>query len=213
MGSGTLGCLQLHLKLPELAGVVVTSSSVGHWGELPTFFHACSVAFRFPGGLPIYMPEGYRNWFEYEPPSGSGVELIEMDKRLVASEWSVGELRIAGEGDGQSMALAVGGSGVKIMYSSDMGAGWSPRADWRGVDLAMIEATLGSEGKSEQTDDRRRHMTAEDAGRLATELEAKRLLVTHVSPKSYSETLRDCAAEWFSGPVDLASRNSAYHIE
>ena len=82
-----------------------------------------------------------------------------------------------------------------------------PAADLAGfftdVDLLIAESTLIEPGPRSRTT--RGSLTAAEAGELARQADAARLLLTHMWEETGFETCRALAATAYSGPIALAS--------
>jgi ribonuclease Z len=72
--------------------------------------------------------------------------------------------------------------------------------------LLVLEATFVDDAAAAATHG---HITAGQAGELATRAGAARLLLTHLLPDAGTELVRR-AAQSFSGPIDLAREGWAY---
>jgi ribonuclease BN (tRNA processing enzyme) len=79
----------------------------------------------------------------------------------------------------------------------------------RGADLLVLEATYLDD---EQVASVQGHMTAVQAGELAAQARASRLLLTHTIAGTPEAELLTLAARSFSGPIDLAREGYRYEI-
>ncbi|HET9097432.1 MAG TPA: MBL fold metallo-hydrolase, partial [Candidatus Baltobacteraceae bacterium] len=71
----------------------------------------------------------------------------------------------------------------------------------RGADLFLCEAALGAGGKE---DGRRGHLNAHEAGRMASAAGVQHLVLTHYSAKAHPDSMREAAAQAFSGKITVA---------
>lgn len=78
----------------------------------------------------------------------------------------------------------------------------------REVNLLVLESSFATD---EQAARRHGHMTAGQAGGLASRAGAKRLLLTHRLPGAGPE-LAELAARHFGGPIDLAREGLVYEL-
>jgi ribonuclease BN (tRNA processing enzyme) len=95
-----------------------------------------------------------------------------------------------------------------LVYGADGAATPALAAHAEGADLLLLEATYLDDGPEvEQLG----HMTGAQAGRLAREAGAGRLVLTHVMPwpEENAENVRRARAA-FGGPVDLAEPGGVY---
>lgn len=94
--------------------------------------------------------------------------------------------------------IEVGGS--TVCYSGDTGRCHELLEMARNCDLFLCEATFNSQVRSPEPG----HMTAAEAGQVAAEAEAGRLLLTHVWPTLDPDRSIEDAGMHFRGPTDLA---------
>jgi ribonuclease BN (tRNA processing enzyme) len=94
-----------------------------------------------------------------------------------------------------------------IVYGADGAPSAEVLALAAGADLLVLEATFADDESAARAQG---HMTAAQAGELATRAGASRLLLTHQLPETLAEEIIDNAATSFAGPVELASEGYAY---
>ena len=70
--------------------------------------------------------------------------------------------------------------GTSFAYSADTGPDWSIERLGRGIDLALIEATYGTDEEAAGI----KHLSAGQAGEMAQAAGVKRLVLTHTWPGS-----------------------------
>jgi ribonuclease BN (tRNA processing enzyme) len=87
------------------------------------------------------------------------------------------------------------------VYSSDSAGGEGLRDFARGADLFLCEATW--QGDADRYPEGL-HLTARDAGRLATAADVDRLVLTHILGSLDRELSRAEAAETFDGELEVA---------
>lgn len=200
-GSGSLANLQRHVALDAVDAVVLSHEHPDHWADLSGFY----VASRYYLGrdrVPVYAPEGLRDRAYYRDAP--------LDWRVVTdgSVVEVGDLRFGfsrTDHPPETLAARIDGGGSAMTYTADTGPGWEPARLGVGVDLVLSEATFLASGTEIP-----HHLSAADAGRLAAEARAGRLVVTHLQPGT---DRTQCAAEAstaFGGPVAVATENEEY---
>ncbi len=210
-GPGTLGNLQRHVDLGRLDALVVTHAHPDHWLELPVLRNALKYG-SGRTGLPVYapaevrtvadglVPDGLEPTFSWRTVAdGDTAELGDLRLKFSRTDHPVETLAVrvdAPHGEGGARSLA---------YSSDTAAGWSLGALGGPVDLALCEATMppGTEGSSP-------HLTGRQAGALAADAGARRLLLTHLWPTAEPEAHRRDAEATFGAPVELALPHERY---
>lgn len=207
LGPGCLANMQRHIDLPELSGVVLSHAHSDHWVDLT--------------GLHVALK--YRHGHEHLPVHGTA------DNRVMASlitgsleptfEWfdsgdddhfQIGDLRFTlARTDHYIETYAVrvdSPDGRSLAYSADTGPEWSLSALGRDIDLALLEATYG-------TDEERGdilHLSASDAGRIARDGAAGRLVLTHFWPGSDLGVHARNGADAYGAAVTIASPNERY---
>lgn len=196
-GPGTMANIQLHVHLDQLGAVVISHGHPDHWSDLEGLYIALRY-FLGRRGLPIYAPEGLRDLMRGENPDGT-------------LDW-----RVIGEGDSaligparwrwsrtdhpmDTMAARVEVAGRALGYSADTGPGWSLSSLGSGITLALVEATMTTEAEGSL-----QHLSARQAGTMAKEAGADRLVITHLAPDIDRKRARAEAEESFGSPVDVA---------
>jgi ribonuclease BN (tRNA processing enzyme) len=207
LGPGCLSNLQRHLDLPALSGVVLSHAHPDHWVDLTGLHVALKHRFGLEG-LPVHGTEANREMASllcgsFEPT---------FDWRVTGDEDSfvIGDLRFtlsATDHYIETHAIRVDDpKGRSIVYSADTGPDWSMRRLGSGVDLALLEATYG-------TDEERGgllHLSATDAGAMARDAGARRLVLTHFWPDTDLQVHARNGGSAYGAPVTIASPNERY---
>ena len=100
--------------------------------------------------------------------------------------------------------------GATLAYSADTGPTLAVVELARDADLFLCEATLLAR---EAPEDRPGHLTAAEAGALARQAGARRLLLTHLWPELGLEALLARGQAAFGGPTALAREGDRHRIE
>ena len=108
-----------------------------------------------------------------------------------------------------TFALRFDVAGSSITYSSDTAPTQSVVALARDSSLLLCEATLIDAEEEQETE--RGHMSAREAGFVAAEASADRLLLTHYSGRAVPSELVASARVAFPGPVDVV--DDGYRVE
>lgn len=107
-------------------------------------------------------------------------------------------------------ALHVASGGASLVYTGDTGPSDTVEDLARGAGLLLSEATLlAREGRPGEQG----HMTAAEAGRLASRADVERLVLTHYDAALGRDRLRAAAAAEYGGPVRVAQEGDTYDIE
>ena len=163
LGPGSLANLQRHLDLDRLDAVVLSHAHPDHWVDL-TGLH---VALKYRHGT-----EGLPVWGTAE---NRGMALLVTGQLEPTVDWhvtgddddfAIGGLRIRLDRTDhyvQTHAVRIDDrSGSSLLYSADTGPEWS--FDRLGpVDLAVVEATYGTDAEAEGI----KHLSAGQAGEMA----------------------------------------------
>lgn len=106
-----------------------------------------------------------------------------------------------------TFALVAEADGLRLCYTADTMPGAAVLSAARGSDLLLAEATL-----PQQYAGRAPHLTAAEAGALATDAGAGELVLTHVWPTNDRARMAAEAAALFSGPVSVATELATYEV-
>ena len=206
-GNGTFANLQQHIDPAELSAVVITHGHADHCVDI----YGLHVMYRYGierFGLPLYTPEGlepvlegmvgnFGNTFEWHAV-GDG------DKAMVGEA----ALRFSRtDHPPPTVAVEIAHDGKRLVYTADTGPEWSVEAFGAGADLVLSEATY-------MHDDIRVpiHLSARQAGELAREANARRLMITHLWPTLDPVASVEEASEGFGRAVSLAAPHLSTHI-
>jgi ribonuclease BN (tRNA processing enzyme) len=207
-GPGTLSNLQRHLDLDALDGIVLTHAHPDHWVDvLP--YHNVIRYLRKRSGVPVWSP---RRVLELTEAVGGRLG-HEFDWHVVdeRSTGSLGGLRLSfsrTDHGPETLAVRVDEvGGPSFAFSSDTGPAWSLTELGQGLDAVLVEATLRPEEEG-----RVQHLSARQAGELATAAGALRLLLTHLPPGADAEAQLAYARSTFDGPVEVVSTHGSYDL-
>jgi ribonuclease BN (tRNA processing enzyme) len=200
-GNGTLANLQRHLPVGDLSGVVITHHHPDHSVDL----YGLHVMWRYAlerQGLPVLAPPGVRermsalvdDWddaFEWGVvDDGDETALGKIGLRFSRTAHPV-----------HTVGVELTGGDARVVYTSDTCADWSPAVFGPGADLLVSEASYQRGGKHPAG----LHLDAHEAGELARQARARRLMITHIWPL-LDPALSVCqSTETFGGPVLLAT--------
>jgi ribonuclease BN (tRNA processing enzyme) len=203
-GPGTLGNLQRHVGLADVDAVVVSHGHPDHWLELPVFHNACRYGLGRKG-VPVYAPKAVRRQSD-----ALGSTKGTFDWHVVADgdEAVVGRLAFRfsrTDHPVETLAVRVDGEGRSLAYTADTSDGWSLAELGPGVDLAVVEATLLADREGSAP-----HLSGRQAGAMAKEAGAGRLVLTHLWPTSDPDRHRAEAEVTFGGPVEVAELHRRY---
>lgn len=101
-----------------------------------------------------------------------------------------------------SYAIRCETAGVSLGYTADLGPNEIVADFMHEVDLLLCEATLGA--VHDEHAQMRGHLTGREAGEIARDARAHRLMLTHIPAELQAERVADQARDVFLGPVSLA---------
>lgn len=209
LGPGCLASLQRHVALSDVSAIVLSHSHADHWSDLAGF-HVAS-RYRYERlGVPVW---------------GTG-ETYEIAKMMPGNLEPTFDWNVTGDGD----VFAIGSlqftlertdhyvethamriesrDGGSMVYSADTGPDWSIERLGRGVDLALVEATYGTDSDAEGM----KHLSARQAGEQARAAKAKRCVLTHFWPESDLAVHRRNGESAYGAPIALASPHERYQL-
>lgn len=210
-GSGTMANLQRHVPLSAVDAVVLTHEHPDHWADIDGF----QVALAYDldrSGIPVFAPDSVRG-------RTYSFNKLALDWRATTdgSTATVGDIEAKfARTDHEPETLAVGLScGDKsLAYSADTGPTWSFDTLGSGFDLVLCEATfLESQARAiVEAEGKVSHLNGRQAGELARDAGAARLLLTHFWPGNDREQTRAEAEASFGASVDIAIENEEYQL-
>lgn len=106
-----------------------------------------------------------------------------------------------------TFAIVAEADGVRLCYTADTMPGAAVLSAARGSDLLLAEATL-----PQQYAGRAPHLTAAEAGALATDAGVGELVLTHVWPTNDRALMVAEAAALYAGPVSVATELASYEV-
>src|SRR5947199_4863712 len=217
-GPGALHRLaQFGLPWPQITHVVLSHFHPDHWGELPMLVYALKyttvparqepfVILGPPGVVRLLkkLAEGYGPWL-LDPGFPIGIldvqagEPFPLDKDVSLETFPVPHTQ-------ESVALSIAAPEGRLVYTGDTGPS-SKLARWAaGADLLLPERSPPAHLATE------RALTPEQAGDLAREAGARRLVLTHFYPPVENSDPARTAGARFTGPVTAARDGDRFTI-
>lgn len=215
-GNGSLAQLAQVTDPLALSAIFITHRHPDHFLDLFALQAAIRYAPAGPvpvGPVPLYAPEGL-----YESMSclldERGREALHAaftcNTIVPGAAVSVGDLDVVPvpvEHIAHTYALRVSDGGATLCYTSDSRLGPAVREAAAGCRLVLAEATLPERYAGSAP-----HMTGEEAGRLAAEVGAGTLVLTHLWPTADRDELLAGARAVFGGNVMLATELLAVEV-
>ncbi|MGH9185334.1 MAG: MBL fold metallo-hydrolase [Acidimicrobiales bacterium] len=209
-GPGTLANLQQHIGLEDIDALVLSHDHPDHWLELPVLRNALKYG-SGREGLPVYGTAATLAKLEHlvdelaptvdwhTVDDGDRFAVADLAFRCSRTDHPVPTLALRVE--------AVGNPA--LLYTADTGSAWSPAPLGGGIGLALVEATLSAD---QEDDGAHVHLSGRQAGVLARQAGAARLLLTHLWPTSDPDERRHEAEATFGGPVEVAQIHQRYEV-
>lgn len=204
-GPGTFLALPIDPHLVD--AVVLSHEHPDHCLDLLTAFHAFRYSDRPRSNVPVYCPPSVSEkllGFVNDHKDGGMAETFTFNAVEEGDEFAVGGIRVKFKRSDHSVptvATRWEANGRVLSYSADTG----PNGDWMGVaegaDLFLCEASYQGEPGSHAYPF---HLTALEAGRIAREVGAKHLMLTHIPPHLLASRSVAEAEKSFDRPVELA---------
>lgn len=204
-GPGTFLALPIDNQLVD--AIVLSHEHPDHCLDLITAFHAFRYGERTRSHVPVYCPSSVSQKvlrFVDDHEDGAMAETFDFNAVDDGDEVQVGGIKISFRRSDHSVptvATRWQTNGRVMAYSADTG----PEGDWmraaEGADLFLCEASYqGKPGLSAYP----YHLTAGEAGRIAREVGAKHLMLTHIPPHLDPSRSVAEAEVPFDRPVELA---------
>ena len=204
-GSGTLANLQRHVTIEDVTAVVISHQHPDHWTDLEHFGVACRWALGRTG-VPVHAPRGLRELTRI----GSAAEIFDWHDIADGDQVTIGALRLSFSQTDHSvttLASRIEGAGRTLGYSADSGPAWELASLGSGLDVALCEATFLADREGSV-----QHLSARQAGRMAHDAGAHRLIITHLTPGVDPEAARAEAASAYGGDVAVAVIGDQFEI-
>jgi ribonuclease BN (tRNA processing enzyme) len=204
-GPGTLANLQRHVRLEDVDAIVITHEHPDHRTDVEGFAVA-NEYFLERLDFPVYAPAGvFDNGYHTDPPA--------LEHHLIddGDAWKIGALAFrASKTDHVETTLAVRIEleGRSLAYSADTGAAWSLAQLGEPVDLALVEASYTAEREAGHL----HHLSGREAGMLAREAGARRVVLTHFWPTEDRAAIKAEAEASYGGPVELAAIDAVFEV-
>lgn len=210
-GSGVIGKLQQFIDIEELDAVILSHLHSDHAGDMLTLGYAVDIKTKkhlMEGPLKVYAPaEPAEELDRLEQREAFNIVKIQEDEEL-----TIGDVKVtfkAMKHGYLNYAICVQKSKKKFVYSGDTMPNEALLEFAKDADLFLCEAGLLE--RDEKTM-RAMHLTAKEAGEIATKAGASRLLLTHFLPDTKIEHYMSEASSVYNGIMEIAGEGKTYFI-
>lgn len=211
-GPGSFAALARLMDPADLDAIVLSHRHPDHCLDVLAAYHALAYRPVPVGGIPLLAGTSvFDRLFAFLDAGGDhrihstfDIVVMEEGERYEIGDITVTPVEMSHTAPTFGTSYRAGGRG--LFYTADTGRG--PWMDAVGpVDLLICEATLRS-----GSEDGVGHMSASEAGRIAREIEAARLLLTHIPPHLDPKVSVREAERTFGGPVAWAEPGATHEV-
>lgn len=213
MGSGVVRNLMRWMDPRKLSAIIVSHLHQDHFIDVyPLYYY---LAFHMSDNLPldVYAPEGAREFMLRILPPGSegGFDAVYRFKTLSDRKvFKVGSLElqsIAVKHNMETYGLKIASGTQTISYTADTDYTETLYEIAANSDVFISEATKQEDYKDVL------HLTAAQAGTIASKAGAKKLVLTHIWPDFDPGRSKQMAEDNYDGPVIIAEDNMLVPID
>lgn len=215
VGFGVFAELMRRMPADTLDAVVLSHRHPDHCADFFALHHALAYGDYLVENLPVFAAPGvaeriaeflgageghvlFRTFDFHEVGEDNHVTVGAIDLRFAVTAHSVPTVATRFEAEGRS-----------LVYSADTGPGGGFPGLCRNASVVMAEASIAGERDDHQF---AHHLTAAEAGEIATAGGAEMLILTHLRPSLDRQRAIEDAAEAFGGSVAVASPGDVYEI-
>ena len=221
-GSGVAGRIAQHLPPHQLRAIAISHMHPDHFFDLVPLYYILKFGEPLPDRVPLYVRPGGREFLQRFGRLISDEEdmlgdVFDVQEYAPGADLEIGGLSFtfhAVQHYVPSHAMRIRGSEGKVLtFSSDV-APCPPLVEAaRDADLFMCESAIFEPSQDREDAAQRGHMMAGEAGRIARDAGARRLLLTHYrAGPGHDERHRQAAEQAFGGPVELAREGETYTV-
>lgn len=209
-GPGSFANLQRHIKPSEVNAIVLSHTHLDHVVDLFPFLYNIRYGPEATGpqGLPVYAPEGAAELLSSLGSPGDPTFGGYLDFRTITSTLipDIGDFELRfwrTRHPVETYAVRLTTNSQAVAYTADTGSEASVSNFVWGANLLIAEASLQAPSKEMAAV----HMTAQEAGEMATRACVSQLLLTHLVPGLDPKVSLEQAAREFRGEIAVATDN------
>jgi len=215
-GNGVFGKLRAMTDYRSVGGVVISHMHADHFLDLIPFAYALTYGPKLDGPAPkLFLPPGGLDVlrticasFDSASHIEDAFDAVEYDPE---SGVEIGAVKVAFKSVPhfiEAWALRISEFESSFVFGADSGPDDGIAEFATGADLLLLEATFAHDAPSDLVG----HLNPIQAGRIAAQAGASRLVLTHISDLLDLDASRAAAADEFSGPVEVAAEGSSWTI-
>ena len=205
-GTGTFARLQEHVDVGDVGGMLISHGHPDHFVDIIPAFYARHYGRLGQPGLPFWSPDGFTDLAALLVSENGRNVMAEAYSFRVAehgADFEIGPFRVTPfemlHVGVKALGYRVEAGGVALAYTGDTGPCDEVVALARDADLFLAEATYQDSSNLMPF-----HLSARQAGEIAQQANARRLVLTHLTPDLDPVISLREAADAFGGVVDLA---------
>ena len=213
-GPGTFMALLDHVDPADIDAVLLSHMHPDHCSDVFALFHELAYVRKAGRQVPVLSPAGSTDriaGFVGGSADHPIFQTLRFHQLQPGESFSIGDLTVsaaAGHHSVPELAFRLEAAGASCGYTGDTGPSDGVQDHFADVDVLLAEASR--QGRSEPYPF---HMTAAEAGEMATACRAGHLILTHIPASLDPAISREEAAATFAGPLSLASPGDTYMIE
>jgi ribonuclease BN (tRNA processing enzyme) len=214
-GTGTFMPLAARTDPGQLAAVVISHVHVDHASDLFGLYGYLAYGPSGTVPIPVFVPEGATELFAaFARASGEHVfhHVLEFREVSAGAQATVGPFQLKFGSTVHAVTnnmVRIEAGGRALVYTGDAGPGGDLQTLADGADLLLCEATIQGV-RDDQTYPY--HLTAEEAGEVASWSGAGHLVLTHISHLlDPAESIAEAAGR-FVGPISYAAPESSFEV-
>jgi ribonuclease BN (tRNA processing enzyme) len=224
LGPGTLLELRRHIDLRSLDGLVISHQHLDHILDVAALRYALMYSPSRPvARLPVWIPPGADETLYYLARAFSSeqeapdfysevldIRTFDPARPLEIATFSIAFAQGVHYIPSWSMRVSSSKSAMAMGYTADTGPASRLEQHLAGVQVLVAEAALSEPGL--EPIETRGHLTAEEAGQLASKCKAQTLVLSHLWEEIGFEQQRDRAARAFEGKIEVARPGLMFNI-
>lgn len=209
-GRGILdNLIKTKINLDKINTIFITHTHVDHIAELSSFLFYILYrpkARKYPE-IKIYGPKGIKKTINFllkayhleKHKYVNKIKIKELSNQNIVkgSSWKVKSFEVKHSKSRKCFAYRIETKKKIVCYSGDSGYCTSLKEACKNTDLAIVEANLPESWNIKE------HLTGEKVGKLAKEVEIKKLIITHIASFYLPQVKKDVAQN-YKGKVIIA---------